>query len=135
MLTKEDLQALSGMFGGIGRAGGGPSPMDRRYAVTSGAKEIISEPVYDRVNIPTAVPASISFFTQGIVGYPPANTAGATLSNAGQGRIGAKYPLSSSQAALLDRGGPPGRADPGAAGGRDVGALGEARHRTLPGRS
>ena len=78
MLTQEDLVALQGMFGGLGRSVGTPAPMDRRYAVTSGAKEVISEPVYDRVNIATAVPASISFFTQGISASVTLIRAGAT---------------------------------------------------------
>lgn len=78
MLTQEDVQALALAVQGIGRAGGAPFPMDRKYSVTQGGKEVILQPFYDRVNLATATPASVSLFSQPIGASVTLIRAGAT---------------------------------------------------------
>jgi hypothetical protein len=62
--THEDLQALIAAVNNQGRSGGPPGPMDRRYSATGRGKEVILQPIWDRQNIATAVPASVTLFTQ-----------------------------------------------------------------------
>ena len=77
-MQANELQAIAAAVAAIGRAGGSPSPMDRRYSVTSGAKEVIAQPIYDRVNIATAVPASVALFSLQIGSSVTLIRAGAT---------------------------------------------------------
>ncbi len=78
MLTPQDVQALALAIQGIGRAGGAPAPMNRQYSVTGGGKEVIFQPIYDRVNIAAAVPAAVSLFSGQVGSSATLIRAGAT---------------------------------------------------------